>query len=154
MADARRRVERRGTRAASAAFNCRSARSSKRRHFAEPPLGCAAQHGLLSGRFLRRPLRAIAAVECIVQRQPIVALPDSVLRALERFDRGLVLLRGITVGACGARGVDRALGPDPFRGWEAWRTRWKEKGNREAPQPARTMNDATFNLSISGARDE
>ena len=67
----------------SAAFNCCSAlierapslRASRRS-------ARAAQHRLLACRFFRRALRAIAAVERIVQRQPIVALRDGVLCAL------------------------------------------------------------------------
>ena len=101
------------------------------RHFAEPPLGCAAQHGLLGGRFLRGPLRAIAAVQRIVQRQPVVALTDSVLRALERLDRGLVLLGGKTIGARGARGVDRPLGLIHFAGGRRGARDGKRKGTEE-----------------------
>ena len=103
----------------------------QRRYFAESPLGCAAQHGLLAGRFLCGPLRAIAAVECIVQSQPVVALTDSVLRALECFDRSLVLIGGKTVGACGPCGVDRPLGLIHFAGGRRGARDGKRKGTEE-----------------------
>lgn len=80
-----------------------------RSDLAEAAFRRTAQHGLLGGGFFRRPLRAIAAVERVVQGEPIVALRDSVLRVLQRLDGGVVLLGRITIGACGTRRVDGSL---------------------------------------------
>ncbi len=102
--------ERRGTRAPFGCLQSLFRLVERRRHLPEPALGRAAEHRLLAGRFFRCSLRAVAAVERVVQRQSIVALADGVVRVLQRLDGGLVLLGRIAIGACGARGVDRTLG--------------------------------------------
>ena len=102
----------------------------RRRDLAEPAFRRTAENRLLGGGFLGRSLRPIAAVERIVQRQPIVALRDGVLRALQRLDGGVVLLGGVAIGARGSCGIDRALGLIHFPRWRRGATRG-EKGRTE-----------------------
>jgi DNA repair protein RadC len=104
----------------------------RRGHLAEPALRRAALHGLLGGGFLRGSLCAIAAVECVVQRQPIVALRDGILRVLQRFDRRVVLFGGVAIGACGPRGVAQAM-----------------KREREKSSAATETNEERRNICLS-----
>ena len=67
--------------------------------------------GLAVGRLLGRGLRALAAVERVVERQAVVALRDG--RRCDRFERihgRRELDAGVPIRAGGARGIDRALG--------------------------------------------
>jgi DNA repair protein RadC len=82
----------------------------KSRHLNETPLCIAAQDALLAGRFLRRVLRTLAAVERVIQRQTIVALLDGCVGARKRLYSALILPSGVAIGACGSGGIDRALG--------------------------------------------
>ena len=82
----------------------------KSRHLNETPLCIAAQDALLAGRFLRRVLRTLAAVERVIQRQTIVALLDGCVGARKRLYGTLILPSGVAIGACGSGGIDRALG--------------------------------------------
>ena len=54
--------------------------------------------------------RLLAALERVVERQPVVADRDRFVGVFERVDRGGVLSCCVPVGAGRAGGVDRALG--------------------------------------------
>jgi NAD-dependent deacetylase len=71
--------------------------------------GLAARRRLLVGRHLGRVLCTLAAVECVVQREPIIAVGHCSARAVERINRGLVLVGGVLLGTGGASRVDGAL---------------------------------------------
>jgi DNA repair protein RadC len=81
----------------------------RRRNLAEPPFRRTAEHSLLGRGFLGCSLGPIAAVQRVVQRKPVVALRDRLLRALQRLDGGVVLFSGVAIGTRRARGIDRAL---------------------------------------------
>ena len=96
--------------AASAAFSLASAaatrRVRRRRAPGLPPIRAAA---LPSAASLAAFCGALAAVERVVQRQPIVALLDGVVRVLQRLDGRGEFLGGVPIGAGGARRIDRVL---------------------------------------------
>ncbi len=133
---------RRGTRAVSAAPSCCSALIEQRRHFARAGVlrRCARTACWLAASFAAR-LRAIAAVERVVQRQAIVALRDRVLCALERLDGRLVLLCGVTIGSGGSRGVDRALGLIHFAARRRGAGQCERNTNREVQCTERDPSD-------------
>ncbi len=111
----------------------------RRSDLAEAAFRRAALNGLLGGRFFCRPLRAIAGVEGVVQRQPIVALRDGILRVLQRLDGGLVLLGGEAIGARGPRGINRALGLIHF----ARRRRCATNGKKTGTEKCETHERST-----------
>ncbi len=75
----------------------------------ERALRIGARDGLMVGRLACRILRALAAVQCVVEREPIIALGDGVLCFFQGILRGCVLVARVAVGAGRPRGVDRAL---------------------------------------------
>ena len=94
----------------------------------EPALGVAAQDGLLTGGFLCRALRTIAAVERMIQRQPVVALCNGVVRVFEGFNRRSVLFGGVAIGAGSPRRINRTLRLIHFAGGR------RSAGNQEEPR--------------------
>ena len=126
--------ERVGTRAASAAASRWFGSIEQRGDLAQPALGAAAQNGLLVGGFLGRSLRALAAVQRVVQRQPIVALRDGFLRLLQRLDGGLVLVGGVTIGARRPCGIDRALGLIHLSRWRRAASRAENSDKQRSAQ--------------------
>ena len=94
---------------------------------AQPALGAAAERRLLIGGLLGGPLRALAGVERVVQRQTIVPLRDRLVRLFKGGDRGVVFLGRIPIGARCAGRVDGALRLIHFAGW-----RIAARGNQQA----------------------
>ena len=82
----------------------------RRGRIGEEPFGVAARRRPLVGGALRRRLRALAAVERVIEREAIVALADGLLRVRERIDGALQLFGRVDGRARGSRGVDGALG--------------------------------------------
>lgn len=82
----------------------------QRRNLGEAALRRAAKNALLARGFLRGLLRAIAAVERVIESEPVISLADGILRALQRLDRAFVLIPRVAIGARRSRGVDRTLG--------------------------------------------
>jgi DNA repair protein RadC len=122
----------------------------RRCYLTEAALGRTAEHRLLAGRFFRRSLGAVAAVERVVQRQSIIALAHGVVRILQRLDGGLVLIGRVAIGTCGACRVDRTLGLIHFAGWRCGarneqQTRAEERGEGRE----RTTTQHRFEYSVA-----
>ncbi len=101
-------------------------------HFGEEPFRLAADRGLLARGELGGGLRALAAFERLAEREAVVALPDGVLRALQRVDSRRVVLCGIAVGAGGAGGVDGALRLMKFLVWRIAASAGSETTGRQS----------------------
>ena len=72
--------------------------------------GVPRKFGFGVGRGARGVLRLLAADECVIERQAVVASRNGVVRLLERRARGLVFGRGVSIGPGGLGRVDRTLG--------------------------------------------
>jgi DNA repair protein RadC len=120
----------------------------RRRDLAEPALRRTAKNRLLGGCFLGRSLGPIAAVQRIVQREPIVALRDRLLRALQRLDGGVVLLGGVAIGTRGPCGIDRALGLIHLSRWRRGATRGEKRRAEKRETHERNTTRHLFEYSL------
>ena len=75
----------------------------------EGVFGVTPRSGLAAGGLLRRVLRALARVERVIEGEPVVAIRDGIVGALEGVGGGGEFVVRELVGAGGARGINRAL---------------------------------------------
>ncbi len=103
----------------------------ERIHFRDRTLDVATDLGARIGGHTGGVLRLLAAVDGVIQRQPVVTLSHGVGRILERGGRGSELGRCVAIRARSARGIDRALGLIHFSGRRIAAGRSKHAGNEQ-----------------------
>ena len=133
--------------------------------FRQAPFRGAAKHALLPHAFFGRALRAVAAVERVIQREAVIALRHRVARALKGLDGAFVLDGRVAVGPRRSCGVDGALRLVHLAAWRLGaRERERQRSNQcdGRPGPGATRHYFEYSREESveqrgagrGARDK
>lgn len=102
----------------------------QRRDLRERTFRVAAEAGARVRRSARRVLCLLAAGECVIEREAIVALGDGLVGLVERGACGRVLVGGVAFGAGRAGGIDRTLGLIHFLVWRRSTRGGKKRGEQ------------------------